>query len=483
VSVLKACEGGEPTFGKWGYEVPELNAKLRRIGLVWATVLTLLIPAIGWAQDGSSPSEPAASSGTVPAARAGAIGGTLAAIGSSGSADDGSATTSTVPPVQELGHGSWLGPSLSPLHWGSLYIGSFSFLQSYDDIRNAGLGNAIFRSSVFQTSVVYDTAIRGNHLALQWNPQVVVVNGRFLNSLNNENAGFAYASQFTPRLTLTVQDSFAYLPISNVYGVGVFSPSTASDLHSVQNTFLEGPGSWLTNTVSVSVAYDFSERTTLTVTPSFNYVHSYNPDSLIFLGSKQYGASVSVNHKLSTTKSVGLFYSENLVKFDNNRSTIPYTSFGGSLSDEITPTWFVNAAIAAAPSSYGSAKTIWSMSGQIDVEKRFQTSSVSLAYTRGLSLNQYSSQHFTDRADLSYSIQLTRRVNAGAGIGHQGVSGPPAFSGTYGSATLGYQLLPSVSLTGSYIYANQAGDNIQIYTQTRKSGFITVSWMPPRLLH
>ena len=237
----------------------------------------------------------------------------------------------------------------------------------------------------------------------------------------------------------------------------------------------------MTNTVSVSVAYQLTERTTLTVTPSFNYVHSYNPNSSIFLGSKQYGGLVSVNHKLSTTKTVGLFYSENLVKFDNNSSTIPYTSFGGLLSDEITPTWFVNAALAAAPSTYGSLKTIWSMSGQIDVQKRFRTSSASLAYTRGLSLNQYSSQHFTDRADLSYSIQLTRRVNAGAGIGHQSVSGPPPFSGTYASATLGYQLLPSVFITGSYIYGNQVGDNVQIYTQTRNSGFVTLSWMPPRL--
>ena len=260
--------------------MPELNAKLIRIGLLWATALALLVPAIGWTQDGSSSSEPAqASPGTVPAARAGAIGGTLAAIGSSGAADDGSATTSTVPPVQELGHGSWLGPSLSPLHWGSLYIGSFTFLQAYDDIRNAGLGSGIFRTSLFQTSVVYDTAIHGNHLALQWNPQLVVVNGRFLNSLNNESAGLAYASPLTSRLTMTIQDSFAYLPISNVYADSIFSPTSVSSLHSVQNVFLEGPGAWLTNTVSASFAYQLTARTTLTLAPSFNYVHSFNPNS------------------------------------------------------------------------------------------------------------------------------------------------------------------------------------------------------------
>ena len=38
------------------------------------------------------------------------------------------------------------------------------------------------------------------------------------------------------------------------------------------------------------------------------------------------------------------------------------------------------------------------------------------------------------------------------------------FSGTYGSATLGYQLLPSVGISGTYIYGNQIGDNVQIYS-------------------
>ena len=59
----------------------------------------------------------------------------------------------------------------------------------------------------------------------------------------------------------------------------------------------------------------------MTVTPSFNYVHPYNPNSSIFLGSKQYGGSASLNHKLSATKMVGLFYSEDLVKFDGSASS------------------------------------------------------------------------------------------------------------------------------------------------------------------
>ena len=462
----------------------ELNAKLTRCGLLWIVALVLLVPTLGWTQDGDSSSDPtpaSAASGTVPAARAGGIGGTLAAIGSSSAVDAGSGTNSPVPPIQQLGHGSWLGPNLSPLHWGSFSIGAFTFIQAYDDIENAGLGSGIYRTSLFGTSVAYDTMIHGNRLVLQWQPQVVVVNGQFINSLDNENASFAYAAPLTSRLTMTVQDSFAYLPVSQVYGDSIFSPTTASNLNSIQNVFLQGPGSWLTNTVSASFAYQLTELTTLTVTPSFNYVHSYSPNSLIFLGSQQYGGSVSVNHKLSDTKTVGLFYSEDLVKFNNNASAIPYTSFGGSFIDEVTPTWFVNATLAAAPSTYGSSKTIWSMSGDINIQKRFETSTATLEYTRGLSLNQYTSQYLTDRADFGYSIRLTSRISAGAGIGYQGVSGPPPLFGKYGSASASYQLLPSVGVSAVYVYTDQVGDNIQIYSQTGNSAFVSLSWTPPSL--
>ena len=455
------------------------NLKAKPITILSVVVLTLLVSTVSGAQDDSS-SQTTQGSGAVPVAKSGAIGGALGSVGVSNSGD--AATSSSAPPIQELGHGTWLSPSLSPLHWGSLYIGSAQFTQAYEDIRFTGFPDSIIRTSLFGTSVVYDTAIRGNHLALQWQPQIAIINGQFQNGLNNESLGAAYATAVTPRLTVTLQDHFGYLPLSNVYLGSIFSPTQTPNLQSVQNPFLQGPGSWLTNTASASVAYALTERATLTVTPSYVYVHSYDSNAAGFLGSKQYGGSASLNYELDERKTVGLFYSENVVTFDNVASTVPYISFGASLTDQVSPTWFINGSIGAAPSTYGTSRTIWSMSGYVDVQKRFERSTATLTYSRGLSLNQYSSQSLTDRADLNYSIQLTRKLSAGAGIGYQRVAGPPLFSGEYGSAIVGYQLLPSVGISLDYLYANQVGDNVQIYSEKQNSAFVSLSWVPPRLL-
>lgn len=455
-----------------------VEATLIRIRILSFAALTLLAPALTWAQDAPSGATQS-SSGAVPVAKAGAVGGALTSIGGS---DSDAAATSSAPPLQQLGHGSWLTPSLSPLHWGSLYVGSAEVLEGYQDIRFTGLPKDILRTTLFGTNVVYDTSIRQNHLALQWQPQIAIVNGQVLNNLNNENLGAAYATALTPRLTLGLHDQLAYVPINNIFSNNIFSPATVASLQSVQNPFLQGPGAWLTNTATLSVGYQLSERTSLTVAPSYVYVRSYGPTSSEFPGSKQYGGSASLNYQLSETKTLGFFYSEDLVKFDNVAEGIPYTSFGGSFIDQVTPTFFVNATIAAAPSTYGTSKTIWSMSGYVDVQKRFERSTVSLAYSRGLSLNQYNSQYLTDRADFSYTIQLTQRTTAGAGIGYQRVFGPPLYSGEYGSATVGYQLLPSVAISAVYLYGNQTGDNVQIYSEKQSSAFVAVSWAPPHLI-
>lgn len=440
--------------------------------------LTLVMPVLSRAQDASS--QGAGSSGAVPVATSGAVGGVLGSIGTSDSS--GAVTTPTAPPLQQLGRGSWLGPSLSPLHWGSLYIGSAQFLQGYDAIRFSGAGNDILRTSVIGTNVVYDTAIRGDHLAFQWDPQIVFVNGRFLNSLNNENLSLGYATAVSPRLTITVRDALAYVPVNNIYQVNIFSPTEAAVLQSVQNPFLQGPGSWLTNTASVSVAYQLSERTSLIATPTYVYTNTFNSNPASF-GSKQYLGSVSLNHNLSETKTIGFSYSENVVKFDSASSpSLPYASFGPTFVDQFSPTWFMNASVAATFSTYGGPQTVWSASGYINVQKSFQTSVITLDYSRGLSLNQYTSHYLTQRADLSYSIRLTRRVSAGAGAGYQSVSGPPRFSGAYASAKAGYQLLPSVGISANYLYGNQTGDNIQIYSEKQNSVFLSLSWAPPRLI-
>lgn len=453
------------------------SSEMRRTVFLGTTVaLLLLLPASIWAQDATPPAQ--SSEGAIPAGRIGVVTGAVIAE-PPGATEDPSAN-STTPPVQELGHGGWLGANASPLHWGSLSVGSFQFLEAYDEIRNAGTGNGIFRTSVLGTTIVYDTTIRGNRLALQWQPQVAIENGQFLNDLNSESVQFNFATALSSRMSLGVQDHFGYLPLQALYTDTVLSPSTAANVHSIQNAFLSGPGSWLSNTASVSLGYQLTERTSLTVSPAYNYVHSFNTNSAVFLGSQEYGGTVALNHQLSQTKTVGLFYSGNVVKFTNAASSVLYNSVGASFVDQLSPTWFLNASVGVAPSTFGGLRLVWTASGQADLQKRFQTSTATLTLSRGLSLNQYNSQYYTDRADLDYQIQLTRRMSAGLGIGYQGVSGTPPLSGGYASSRLIYQLVPSVAVSAVYRYDRQRGDNIQVYTQTSEGWYLTLTWAPPR---
>jgi hypothetical protein len=419
-----------------------------------------------------------------PAGRIGIAG----MVQDSGSADP-SLGNSGAPPIEALGGGGWL-QDVSPLHWGSLYISSFNFSEGYDDFSGGSPGSlsGAVHSSVFGTSVVFNPRFSRTSVALQWQPQAGVVNGRFADNLNNQNVSLDFATLATPRLTVRFQDRFSYLPTQNVFAEGFLYTPQSVDNHSVQGAFLDGPGVWLTNSATLSLAYGLSPITTLTVTPNFNYAHAIKNSSaasggvsesqLSLIGSKQYGATVSLNHSLSPMRSVGLFYGASGVKFDNARSAVWYHSMGVTYSQQLRPSWFVNLATGATTSSFGTGTNGWSFSGSADLEKHFQNSSATLAYTRGLSLNQYAFGNFTDRVDLRYTASLTRRTTATMGFGYQHVSGAAGISGRYTQGQLGYQFLRNLSIMLTYVYRDQVGDAIQVYTETRHTAFVMVQWDP-----
>jgi hypothetical protein len=314
------------------------------------------------------------------------------------------------------------------------------------------------------------------------------VNGRFADNLNNQNVSLDFTTMVTPRFSLRFQDRFSYLPTQNVFAEGfLYSPQTI-DNHSVQGAFLDGPGVWLTNNVTLGLTYGLSPVTTLTVTPSFNYAHELKnsaadtagapSSSLALIGSKQYGGMVSLNHSLSALKSVGLFYSISGVQFENTTNTVWYNSFGATYSQQLRPSWFVNVAAGATTSSFAKSANSWSFSGSTDIEKQFQRSSATLAYSRGLSLNQYAFGGFTDRIDLRYSTTLVQRISATLGFGYQHVGGNAGISGRYTQAQLGYQFLRSLSFLVTYVYRDQVGDASQVFTETRHTAFATLQWDP-----
>lgn len=465
------------------FEVSNASTKLAHGFFGCALAILLAFPLASLAQESSSASRQAQTD-PKPAGKTGVVG-----VIDNADSPDQSPNSSGPPPIQELGRGGWLAAA-SPLHWGSLSVGSFDFSQGYDDFRSGAPGGlvGVFHTSIFGTSVVYNPRLSRTNLALQWRPQAGFVNGQFINNLSNQDASFDLTTMLSPRLSMRFQDHFSYVSAQYVFSEGLLFAAQTPSNHSVQASFLDGPGTWLTDTAAVSFDYALSPRTDLIFTPSFNYSHLINRSSAFggapnssapLVGSNEYVGNVSLNHKLSPLKRVGIFYYLNAVKFENSPSYVSYNTFGAMYSQQLSPTWFFMGSAGASTAAFNSTgPRSWTYALSADLEKRFQRSSVSIAYTRSLSLIQYAYRNFTDRVDLNYQTQLTNRVNAGLGFGYQRVNGPPLISGRYYTAKLGYRLLPTLSLLGTYVYRNQVGDSTQIFTETRNTAYITLQWDP-----
>jgi hypothetical protein len=446
--------------------------------------LLCALPASVAAQDSPAPA-PSDSSSPKPAGRTGAVG----VVPDNGGMQDESPTNQGALAIQELNGGGWLSGVESPLRWRSLYIGSVAFTEGYDDFKGNDPGslNGVIRSSIFEGSLVFNPVFSRTNIAFQWHPQAGFINGKFADNLSNQDTSLDINTVLSPRLSLRVHDHFSYLPTQNVFAEGFLYAAATPQNQSTQRPFLDGPGTWLTNTITATFTYGLSPTTDLIVAPSFNYSHSTSSTlningtdpSATLIGSDEYSTTATLSHRLSALRTVGVYYSFNTVKFENTSGFVSYNSIGGVYSDQLTPTWFLNLSGGGSTAAFSSgAASTWTYSATADIEKRFQRSSASLAYTRGLALSQYASRNFTDRVDLNYNVQLSQRLSASLGFGYQHVDGPPTISGKYGTAQVGYRLFSDLSLLATYMYRSQIGDGLQVFTETRNTAYVTLSWDP-----
>ena len=411
-------------------------------------------------------------------------------IQSSGSPDDGTGN-GAAPPIQELGRGGWLSTAASPLHWGWLSIGSFNFVQGYDNFSGGSPGalQGVVHSSIFGTEVILNPRFSRTNLAFQWRPQAGVIAGKFADNLNNQNVSFDLTTLVTPRFSIRFQDHFSYQPAQSIFSEGFLYAAESIDNRSIQSSFIDGPGIWLTNTATLSFGYGLSPLTTITVAPRYNYAHVIDNSSAVsptipqsqlrLIGSKEYGGSVSISHRLSPMKSIGMYYSVNDVKFDTAPDAIWYHILGGTYSQQLRPSLFANLTAGAATVSFNtSGSRGWTFTGTADIEKTIHVGTLALAYNRGLSLNRYASRNFTDRVDVNYRTLLTRRSSTALGFGYEHVNGTPSISGKYATAQIGYRLLRNLSLLMTYMFRDQVGDGLQAYTDSRHSAYVSLNWDP-----
>ncbi|HKV25967.1 MAG TPA: hypothetical protein VJN93_15345 [Candidatus Acidoferrum sp.] len=382
--------------------------------------------------------------------------------------------------VQQLGRGGWLGSTTSPLHWGSFYIDSLEFDQGYDQFDGLPTTSpGIFRTSLFQTTLVYDLQLERSRFAFQWLPEVGLINGQFANNLNNEHASIDYTRLITPRLSIHFQNQVQYGTVRNLFFDSYLYAAETPGNTSVQNGFLDGAGTRLVDDATLSFDYRLSPRATLALTPGFNYAEQYGSNSF-YVGSKEFIGTAHLTYQTNRRITIGAMYTADAVKFSNTPGLVLYHTIGGTFSDQLSRTVNFSSTFGLSRATLSSNSVYWSFYGDAEISKSFRRSALALAYSRGLNLAQTNSQFFTDRVDLTYSVQLSRKINASMGGGYQRAGGNPTFSGEYGTGQIGYNFLPSLGILATYTYRNQVGDNTQVFTETRNTAYLTLRWQPPR---
>lgn len=395
------------------------------------------------------------------------------------------------PTVREIGSARLLTGELSKLRWGSIFLRSAEFLQTFSpsDGSFGSLSSTDVYTSFFQATIAYDKQFRHSRLTLQYRPRVGISNGRTFTDFGNRDIEFQtdYSYRFDPRWSMSLAEALVYRGANNLYTDSYLSVDTRS-LAAVQNSFLEGPFESLLSSTSLNFEHALSPRTHLSFGPRFSYGYStggYQADTPI--SSPTYAGVASLEHAVSPTRNIGVFYSFQRILVSRTFANTTYQTVGGSYSQQLAPSWRISLSLGASISDFVGRRQ-WSGSGNFSLVKNFQRAYLSLAYMRGHTAFGYINNGETQRADLGLGLSVTRRMSTQFGAGYEYTSSrllsavaPRAkVSGIYASGQVTYQLVPSVSWFASFVHRKQGSYDLQVFPGSRDFAATGVIWSPGR---
>ncbi len=409
--------------------------------------------------------------------------------GSSSGLRYGTATDSGQPPVREIGRATLLTSELSQLRWGSVFLRSVQFLQAFGP-DNGSFGSARDRSvttSLFQATVAYDKQFRHSRLALQYRPFVGITNGRTYTSFSNRGVDFQtdFYRRLNPRWSMSIAEGLAYHGANSLYTESYFN-ADAVTATAVHNNFLEGPFESLLSSTSLNFVRALSPRTHLSFGPQFSYGYSsggYQANTP--LSSPTYAGTASLEHALSPSRNVGFSYSFQRILVSRTFANNTYQTLAASYTHQLAPSLGISFSLGASTSDFVGQRQ-WSPNGSFNLNKTFQRSYLSLAYTRGHILSGYINNGDTQRADVNYGLTVTRRMRTQFGGGYEYtpstllLAGLPRakVSGAYASANVSYQLVRNISWFASYVRRNQRSYDLQVFPGSRDYIATGITWSP-----
>ena len=419
-------------------------------------------------------------------------------------------TTQDVPPVAPVGPAAtgptpvdaqihpagkavpWFG-SASPLRWGDFSIAKFSYNYVNDRFQPfGGVPTQDIDLNILQTSIIFEHHFGKQHLLLQYNPQVAILNGKVAGNAGMDNEiALGTTFQLTPRFTFVVKDAFVQMHSRQLYPPDYLAVDQAGG-NLIQNNFLQNAGSYLMNTVTGIGVYQWSPRNTLTFSSSYRYAHAAgdnNVNNVLVQTGQDFAESVAFTRRLTLRQSIGVVYTLELLHLTQNVQFPGNTYFHtieGYYAVQVTETWALRGELGGNFTSYpNDAPPLRTVAAGFSIVKNFKNDwgNFALGYTRGRTEDNFITARTGDLVQAVYSQHLFKRLvwNSGAGY-YRETGADPRNTGKMLDTALDYEIAPNFFMSGQYAYLFQSASIPQLLSGRRNTIILGVRWEPRALL-
>ncbi len=349
-------------------------------------------------------------------------------------------------PLRELGRARAISRQRSPLQWGPLFVnnaGAF-FLAGNGlrlDDKTGQIAPGLNTAGIFTSAIVYFHESRRSNFAIQYLPQVVVINGDIQRDLSTNEFSFGTNYLLGRRWSFSLRDYFGYSGrrlVSGDFIVDVDSITGAT----TNRSFLNQTHRSISDNLEVGLQYAMGARDTIEVLGTFTFLDA--PISNQLVTSYDSGGKLSWSRGLSSGQGVGLFYSGERRVFDAVFPNSVYHQVGTSYYAKLSPTLQFRGSIGATRATFGNEGKEWTMTGDLALLKRYGRTLVSLGYRRTSSILPLQTNRFVNRADVAASYQATRYWNIRTAFGYQRAGGTSqdTLNGSYATTQAAYRFSP-----------------------------------------
>lgn len=454
-----------------------------------ALTLTVTLALSSRAQDNAQSSSSTSSSGQ-------ALGDSRSPGDSSQDSDSAADSSVQAPVVRAAGRASPFSIAAGHLLVGNLALESVEVNETWNQLDVLNPGNPTNSTAAISTGlladIAYDRSFRATHLNIQYTPNVYIIDGHVLNGFDNQSANLSLSFRVTPRTFLTIGNSFVYDGNQNLNAAQFFTSDFVTQTV-VQNPFLNIDGYYLSDQLYASLLYYLSGRTKLSFTPRYAYMKTaLTPGSAgaeaaaasnvspISVDSDA-GIGVSLGYQLTNTKNIGVSYSFDHSRFNQTFGTTDFHTVAVNYNQLLSPTLSF-AASAGVSAGYSTSQALAAEAvGSLSLIKTFPRAELVAAYTRYVGGSGFVSSGYTDRADLTYGRQMTKKWTADIAGAYLRGTINTTFTGSYVSANVSYQIARTISWFALYGLTHEFGVQQPFFPGTHSFVTTGLRWSPSRI--